>query len=444
VAATLRTLPVPSDALRIETDEPGFRLILAGPAPGGPAALAIVAGVIFVIVAVPTVGGSLIDLFQSGFAVHGLTRVAQSALIPTLAVVLFLFSIWRSRRISRLAFDGISQQVEITQVRAFGGGRGLQERIPFASLQSLSVSATSPVTNRLARPGLKVTLQLRTEAGAQRQWQFSVAGLDQREEGADLALRLGAAAGFAYHHIVRSDQREIEIEFGRGRGGAFTPMPELRAKADYDRDQVPAEAKAMAAEEATPPFDPASFKGDHRIVVWQPGREVRFRKPTGLGAIGCAPGLLLLLVGPVYLLWAVGRPGIDLGSKLVGAGVLGFFGLVFGGISWLVVSTSLGRTVSFDWAERRMEVRSLRRRSYAFSQVRAVELKCVRTTGKGGGSYYCRLIVQVETPTETKSVELLWTEFYKYDPDTPYRMALPLATDLATALGVPRVITDFN
>ena len=33
---------------------------------------------------------------------------------------------------------------------------------------------------------------------------------------------------------------------------------------------------------------------------------------------------------------------------------------------------------------------------------------------------------------------------YKNDADTPYREALPLLTDLAAALGVPKKVTDHH
>ena len=129
--------------------------------------------------------------------------------------------------------------------------------------------------------------------------------------------------------------------------------------------------------------------------------------------------------------------------------MLGVAGLFFGGLSLLVVQTSAAHTVVFDWTERRLRERRLfSQSSYDFSELRAIELKCVRTTGKGGGSCYCNLIVQLAAPdTDPKppqAIEILWTKFYPQDPDTPYRMALPLASELAKALGVPRVVTDYN
>jgi hypothetical protein len=56
-----------------------------------------------------------------------------------------------------------------------------------------------------------------------------------------------------------------------------------------------------------PPFDPKTFRSDHKVTRWVPRQQVRFDKPFGLGGIALAIPLLaatvlFLLVGPAALL----------------------------------------------------------------------------------------------------------------------------------------------
>ena len=64
------------------------------------------------------------------------------------------------------------------------------------------------------------------------------------------------------------------------------------------RSAVGAAAAAAVASERLPPFEPSAFRGDARISVWEPGREVRFDKGWGAWAL-LSPLLLAALLGPL-------------------------------------------------------------------------------------------------------------------------------------------------
>jgi hypothetical protein len=171
------------------------------------------------------------------------------------------------------------------------------------------------------------------------------------------------------------------------------------------------------------------------IEADEPGR----RLVLGGASASAEVSVPLVLGGAALLILAI--PTVGLGLVPWRA-----LGLVGGGIALLAVTSSAAHTVVFDWSARRLLETSLfSRGSYDFSTLRAIELVCRRTTGRGGGSCYCSLVAQVaEGGAKPRALDILSTEFCRYDPDTPYRMALPLATELAQALGVPRVVTDYN
>jgi hypothetical protein len=277
--------------------------------------------------------------------------------------------------------------------------------------------------------------------------------LDRPEEVADLALRLGAASGLTFFRTVRSDSRDVEVELRRGFEIGFHEVPSGLARADYTRDVVAAPARAIADTETVPPFEPKGFRGDHRIAVWKPGSEVRIRKPLSLTAVGCLPFTLLVFAGPaafflIRLLSA--NDGSDTGSRLFVSMVLGLFGLIFGLIAIVAVSSSLPRTALLDWTTRKVEVRTLtKRRQITFGAIQAVEMKALHhlSTGKSPRHYYwCEvgLHVRSDTTGDVAFEALVATERLQDDPDAPPRIALPLATELAEALRVPRRVSDYS
>jgi hypothetical protein len=442
--------------LKVESDEPGRRLVLAGQFPSvPPAALGCLAVVLLLLVAFPIVS-ALWSFFSGangglGIALFGLL---SSLAFPAIILIALAAGVRNLKMVTRISVDGAADRIEITQTRLLARTRTSVETIPLADLRGMNVRAARPVSSSSGArdTGLAIQLSLlfRDEtARTPRNLSFGVEGLDQREEAGDLALRIAGAAGLGYQRVVRSDPREIELEFGTLGAAGFTPLAAPVAKADYARDVVAPAAEALAAREETPSFDPATLQSEFKVVAWQPGQEVRFRRPLGLVAIGCAPGMLLLGLGPL-LFYTMGRAATNtLQDRLIGAGVGGLFGLIFGGLAALVVYTSLPRTVAFDWMERRLRIKGLfRQREYDFAELRSIELKATRyhhSSSKGSSSYTnygCDLIAHAGDPAQPKAIELLSTTSFREDPDTPYRMALPLATDLAKALGVKRVVTE--
>jgi hypothetical protein len=99
------------------------------------------------------------------------------------------------------------------------------------------------------------------------------------------------------------------------------------------------------------------------------------------------------------------------------------------------------RAVFFDWTTRSFRVAGwYERLSVPFEDLRAVRLTCLRNHGvRGtgqGANYNCEIYVDTETSRGPRRVLLVETEAFR-DPDTPRRMALPLATELAAALRLP-------
>jgi hypothetical protein len=68
--------------------------------------------------------------------------------------------------------------------------------------------------------------------------------------------------------------------------------------------------------------------------------------------------------------------------------------------------------------------------------------------GKNSSSYHsyrCEVHLHRRDPAPAnKPVVLVKTTEFREDPDTPYRRALPLATELAEALGIERRVTDYS
>jgi hypothetical protein len=354
-------------------------------------------------------------------------------------------------------------ELRLRQSRYFGGVTP-EAIIPLARIDGIMVrrTAKAPSLHDLRRPvkdgpGVALTFRIRGEGASggleSREVACAIEHLDRPEEVADLALRLGAATGLTFFRTVRSDARDVEVELRRGFETGFAEVPSGLGRGDYARDVVAAPARAIADSETVPPFEPKGLRGDHRIAVWTPGSEVRFRKPLSLAAVGCLPFTLLVFAGPAafFFIRAVGATdGRDTGSRLVVSLVLGLFGLVFGLIAIVAVVSSLPRTALVDWTRRLVEVRTLtKRRQIAFEAIQTVEMKALHhlSTGKSPRHYYwCEVGLHVRSDTTGDVVyeALVATERLTDDPDAPPRMALPLATELAKALRVPRRVSDYS
>lgn len=450
--------------MKITRDVPGSRLTLEGDPPrippGAPSA------VLFV-VSLPFLAYTLWSL-PAAFA----EGAEPGQKIAALALFLFWFALFfataramrrRGRWPTGVDADRTAGELRLRESRYFGGVTP-EAVIPLARLDGITVRRTAkapslfdPRRRVKDGPGVALTFRIRRESASSglesREVACGIEHLDRPEEVADLALRLGAATGLTFFRTVRSDARDVEVELRTGFEPGFAAVPSGLGRADYARDVVAAPARAIADSETVPPFEPRDFRGDHRIAVWTPGSEVRLRKPLSMAAIGCLPFTLLVFAGPaafIFIRMVGAKDGSDAGSRFIVSLVLGLFGLVFGFIAIVAVVSSLPRTALFDWTTRLVEIRTLtKRRRIAFEAIQAVEMKALHhlSTGKSPRHYYwCEVGLHVRSDTTGEVVyeALVATDRLTDDPDAPPRMALPLATELAAALRVPRRVSDYS
>src|SRR6185295_7689743 len=125
----------------------------------------------------------------------------------------------------------------------------------------------------------------------------------------------------------------------------------------------------------------------------------------------------------------------------------GLFGVILGGVAMVIVHSALARTVTFDWSAGRAVARGTGKFDLAFSDIAALELRQVHRVSRGKSStthwHFCEVLLRT-TATGEKSapISVGETTHLQDDPDTGYRAALPLATELAQALGVARKLTE--
>lgn len=358
--------------------------------------------------------------------------------------------------------DRTASELRLRQSRYFGGVTP-EAIIPLPRIEAITVRRTAkapslfdPLRPVKDGPGVALTFRIRGEGGSSRlesrEIVCGIEHLDRPEEVVDLALRLGAATGLTFFRTVRSDARDVEMELRRSFEAGFSEVPAGLGRADYARDLVAAPAQAIANTETVPPFEYRTFRGDHRIAVWTPGSEVRFRKPLS-AAFGCLPFTLLVFTGPLafFFIRMVGaKDGSDTVSRLVVSSFIGLFGLLFGVIAMVAVASAVPRTVVVDWGQREVEVRRLmKRRRIPFAAIQAVEMKALHhlSTGKNPRhNYWCEVGIHMRDGQTGEVVyeALVETERLQDNPDAPPRMALPLATELAKALDVPRRISDYS
>ena len=276
--------------MRITRDVPGSRLTLEGDAPrippGAPSA------VLFV-VCLPFFGYTLWTLpavFAEG--------AELSQMLAALGLSLFWFSLFfataramrqRGRWPTGVDADRAAGELRLRESRYFGGVTP-EAIIPLPRIEAITVRRTGkapslfdPMRPVKEGPGVALTFRIRGEGRSSglesREVVCGVEHLDRPEEVVDLALRLGAATGLTFFRTVRSDARDVEMELRRGFESGFREVPAGLGRADYAKDLVAAPARAIADTETVPLFEPRTFRGDHRIAVWTPGSEVRFRKP---------------------------------------------------------------------------------------------------------------------------------------------------------------------
>jgi hypothetical protein len=444
--------------MRIVRDEPPRLLLLEAPVVAAPKAVRGCLGVLLFGLFVGIPGIEVVRALLRGAGAAELAVALPFLLAGAALAALAMRSLrGAARYVRRLRVDGQAGELTIDEQSPLGGARSqvvaldrLERIVAEVALVKPSAAQTESGVGGMSRqPRLGLRLQLEwkgaRERKERRRLSFIVAEVDERQELVDLAYRLARAAGLRYTRVARNDPSGVEVELGREQGAGLEPLPLLATAGDYAQDQVSPQAERAAAQERVAPFVPSAFRGDLRCTVWRPGQQVTFRQGPGV-ALGCLPFALLLLAGPAF--YALG-PLRD-GERLPASIVLGMFGLFLGSHAIRVIASRLPRSVKLDWEGRKLERRGLfRRRSLPFSEIKEVELRCIAQRYRGSNmrlpyhKHRCEIVACLRTPEAGEPVgeTLVATESFTEDKETPYRMALPLATELAQALGVPRRVT---
>jgi len=196
----------------------------------------------------------------------------------------------------------------------------------------------------------------------------------------------------------------------------------------------------MSSENKSPhSFDPAGFSSIYAVQEWSPGDQVRFVRPLRIGRVAFTAPIVIAgyLSGPVW--FAVHRGSVD--PQLLEAVVIGFIGVAIGTFVAVETALSTPRAVIFDWTTRTFRVAGwYERLAVAFEDLTAVRLTYLKNFGvrgsRQGDLHNCEVYVDAKTSKGPKSVLVVETEAFS-DPETPRRMALPLATALAAGLRLP-------
>ncbi len=446
--------------MQIQHDEPGWRLSLTAPEADSPLPAIGCGGIVLGFVCGVSALQSLPDLAAwlggagdawAALLGVGLPLVVFVGLFGALAVVTLL----GSRGLRLLDVDRGAGTLRAVERAAFGWF-GRDRTFALERLEEISVGLARRRRATDAGRALRVVLRVRPEQaplGSRAGWReceiaLAVDGLERNDEVADFALRLGAAAGLTAFRVVRQDVRDVELLLGHGVAAGLTALPAPSQPADYARDRVAQAARDAVKREIVPPFEPASFDGRPPLREWSPGRRVAFHKAWKVWlTLAGLPLLALPLLGLALLLgWGEAE-----GSRVVGALVVMALTLPLGIAGVLMVAFSLPRSASLDWTRGAFVKRALwRRERWALGELLAVELRgeSQRHKPKNGRAYFsyvCRIDVWYRNATGgSDRSELVATRPYKDDPDTPWREALPLATDLARALGIERRLVDFK
>ncbi len=449
--------------MRIVRDEPQQLLVLETAKPSVPVGAfgCLTAGIFGLVFGVPSVG-FVVTGFQPG-ADRASLLVGGFFVVFGFVISAAVFSGMRNRTRYplRVSVDRYARQLTTVEGGLLGSGR--TRVIPLDRIARLVVgSALVPpnlgdlAAGRLLKgpkSGVKLSVEWRDgDEASSHSLLFSVEDVDKREEVADIAYRIGHAAGLFYTRVLRSDSRELEIEVTRDRGVGAGALPAIDAPAEYAKDRVVPQALRAASEEKVPAFVPAGFLSEMKVEVWEPRREVRFRKPLGFAAIGCLPFTLLVLAGPaLFLAMSQANTAEDPSARWIASGVAGLFSLILGLVAMVGVASAMPKRVTLDWTANSLELRGLARSvSHALSDLRELELKCVRTYRSGGKnspsyhSYRCEIVGHLRQGATGQAPVLIATSEFREDPATPYRLGLPLATELAAALNVPRKVTEFS
>lgn len=412
---------LPSPSLRIVTDEPGQRLLLDSEDVSVP----------------PAVAAMMSGLVGAVARMAGAEDAEQW---------------WRTRRLRVDRPEGVLVIDDVQMVRK----EERRDTIALADVTAASVRTRymPPANGRQKTPPfgpahprhVEILVSVRDGASAARvrTIHFAVEGMDTCEKVADVAFRLGAVLGLRFQRLVHADPRRVGIELAATGGPERQPLPVPEGPADLERGVVSAAAeRTIAGQCLTGPVDAAAFPSDVRITRWAPGEEVRFDKPLQGMAFGCLPVALACFAAGPAAAYLIHDPMLTVIMTVVG--------LLFGALAVVGITMGLPRHTRIAWRAQDVSVGgALRKQRIRLDRVAGLEILCTRRFQDGRQhqlyhDYRCsvRADVRGERSLETSPVELVSTKAFKSDPETPYDAVLPIAMELAEALGVPWRVTDY-
>ncbi|MBN2369076.1 MAG: hypothetical protein JXO72_01170 [Vicinamibacteria bacterium] len=435
--------------LRITSETPGQAVVMEGTRPevSRTAILELAIALTLIVVGYFWMGPSYWDRWPDVGPDSSFIRMgAVVFLLVFLGALLHAcYLIMRARAILSLAVDSSASSMHVVECGVFGWMRR-EWRIALSDLAGATLWAEL-MQERKEDALLRLTLAVTDKNGAHpHEIQISVLGVNRSEEVADLAFRLGAAACFRAHRVVRNDAFNVEIALTKGEENGDSPLPVLNERAQYAQDIVCAAARSAVAEERIAPFDPKTLTGPFRAVAWEPGRRVRLHRRPGPGLIGGA--LFVLIAAGFFAMAYGGAVNADVPEEAwIGALLFGLFGASLLGYGLWLAHAALPCDVVFDWDRRTILVRRrLRRTTIHFATVEALEMRSqaeTRTSKNNRRNTYwrCCLTVrhralEVDGSNQTDLAESAEFE----NPADPQRQMLPLVTDLANAMNVKRLV----
>lgn len=418
--------------MEIVRDEPGRHLVLEESAGRMPLWI-LAAGVALVtVLALPWRG--LPAVLLHGAAWSSLDLVSSGFWM--LLGFLFLGSLRGGSRLERFEADRDAGRVQWTSTH-LGGLVTWRSRVGLDALEALSLSlvpTAGPPPVGPPKPGASRGLPLDlglVRSGGERRLALSVRGIENAEHLADLALRLGAAAGLSFYRVARNEGPLFEIEVRRDGG------PGLRAVT------LSTAAVAAVADKHLAPFDPARFHGSPRVTAWEPGRKVAFTKAWGVSVL-LAPLALAAALGPLAYLRLASLREMALLPRAAALALITLGGLGIATVGAVGFASGLPRRVRFDWDERTLRIEGRGGRVVPFADVVALELRGrshwttsrQRTRRTLWHWTEVRALLRPSHAAPSADALLVETRWYREDAASPRADALPLATELASALGV--------
>jgi hypothetical protein len=422
--------------MEIVHETPGRDFVLEETTPRMP--LAILAGGLALLCLVAAPWRGLWAILVRGAGTESLDLVGPGVWLVVGA--LCLLSLRGGSRLERLAIDHMAGRLDWTTSHVGGlwkwrGGFALESLQGFAlaTVPKGSAGVSRPAARSSGGSPLRLTLRRQSGArGSEHSLDLRVKNVDESAEVAALAMRIGSASGLSFHRVILDAAPHFEIEVrkegGPVRGALSVPT--------------------ASAHEPVPPFDPARFRGSARVAVWEPGRLVVFARSWSLSVL-LAPLVMAAFLGPLAYLRLSSLRQMPLLPQVAALALITLAGLGVALIGLAGALTGLPRRVTLDWGARTLSLESLReRRRIPFADLVAIEMRSRTYKGRSGRQQYTtsyrteiRAVLRSAEAEASTGELLVETRLLRDDPVLARATALPLAVELAAALGVARLDT---